>query len=377
MRAETTREAKRIVVKVGTSLLAGPRPYETGGLDLGYVQRLAYALAEARKAGKEIALVTSGAIGAGLAPLGLKKRPKSLRMLQAVAAVGQVALVRAYEEALRRHGIATGQVLVTRDGVEDRRRYLNARGTLMTLIEQGAVPVVNENDTVSVDEIRFGDNDTLAALVTKLVEAELLIILTDVDGLCTADPRKGEAALIDEVDEITPDIEACAGGVGSSVGSGGMVTKIDAARMATAAGAGVVLANGSDPSAVGRVLEGERVGTFFRPRKAPLEARKFWIAFASARSGAVRVNDGARKAIVEQGRSLLPVGVTAAEGEFDKGDTVAVLAEDGTEFARGIAYYGSREVETIRGRKTSALAEALGRAYSEDEVIHRDNLVLL
>ena len=377
MRTETTRAAKRIVVKVGTSLLAGPRPYETGGLDLGYVQRLAYALAEARKEGKEIALVTSGAIGAGLAPLGLKKRPKSLRLLQATAAVGQVALVGAYEEALRRHGIPVGQVLVTRDGVEDRKRYLNARSTLMTLIEEGAVPVVNENDTVSVDEIRFGDNDTLAALVTKLVEAELLIVLTDVEGLCTADPHKGEAALIDEVDEITPDIEACAGGVGSSVGSGGMVTKIEAARMATAAGAGVVLANGTDPGVVSRVLEGERVGTFFRPRKAPLEARKFWIAFASARSGAVRVNDGARKAIVEQGRSLLPVGVTGAEGEFEKGDTVAVLAEDGKEFARGIAYYSSREVEAIRGKRTTELAEVLGRAYSEDEVVHRDNLVLL
>jgi glutamate 5-kinase len=372
VRDEVVRSAKRVVVKVGTSLLAGAE----GGLDLGYVRGLAEAVARERSRGREVALVTSGAIGAGLRPLRMKERPKSLRHLQAAAAVGQVALVHAYEEALRPHGYAVGQVLVTRDGVEDRARYLNARNTLLTLIEEGAVPVVNENDTVSVDEIRFGDNDTLAALVTKLVNADLLVLLTDVEGLCTADPRRG-GELIREVAEITPEIAACAEGKGSALASGGMETKIEAARMATAAGAAMVLARGSAPAAVARVLDGEEVGTFFRPKDTPLEARKFWIAFASARSGAVSVNEGARRAIVERGKSLLPVGVTGVEGGFETGDTVGVFADDGSEFARGIAYYGSSEVDCIRGRKSGELPGLLGTAYSEDEVIHRDNLVLL
>ena len=373
MRTEVARAAKRVIVKVGTSLLSGGRP----GLDAGYIERLVGALAAEQKSGREVALVSSGAINAGLGPLGLDARPKSLRHLQAAAAVGQVSLVHAYEEAFRAHGIPVGQVLLTRDGVEHRGRYLNARNTLVTLLEEGAVPVVNENDTVSVDEIRFGDNDTLAALVTKLVDADVLVVLTDVEGLCTSDPRRGEASVIDEVAEITPEIESAAGGAGTGLGSGGMATKIEAARMATAAGAGMFLVNGSDPRIVNRVLAGEPGGTFFRPRTDPLEARKFWIAFASARSGAVRVNDGARLAIVEKGRSLLPVGVTGTEGEFEKGDTVGILDERGREFARGVTYYDSATVERVRGRRSGELPGLLGREYSEDEVVHRDNLVLL
>jgi len=373
MRAEIARAARRVVVKVGTSLLSGGGP----GLDEGYVRRLVEALALERRAGREVALVTSGAIGAGLAPLGLSSRPRSLRHLQAAAAVGQVSIINAYEREFRRHGLAVGQVLLTRDGVEHRGRYLNARNTLVTLMEEGAVPVVNENDTVSVDEIRFGDNDTLAALVTKLVDADVMIILTDVEGLCTSDPRAGEAEVVAEVADITPEIERCASGAGSALGSGGMVTKIEAARMATSAGAGMFLVNGADPGAVNRVLAGEGGGTFFRPRKDPMEARKFWIAFASARSGAVRVNEGARRAIVERGTSLLPVGVLGTSGGFAKGDTVGILDEQGREFARGISYYDSGEVERIRGRRTGDLAEVLGADYCEDEVVHRDNLVLL
>ncbi|MHC4253316.1 MAG: glutamate 5-kinase, partial [Planctomycetota bacterium] len=265
MRTEVASAAKRVVVKVGTSLLSGGAP----GLDAGYISRLVDALAAEREAGREVALVTSGAIGAGLAPLGLEARPKSLRHLQAAAAVGQVSLVHAYEEEFRRHGLAVGQVLLTRDGVEHRGRYLNARNTLVTLLEEGAVPVVNENDTVSVDEIRFGDNDTLAALVTKLVDADVLVVLTDVEGLCTSDPRKGEANVIDEVEDITPEIERAAGGTGTGLASGGMATKIEAARMATAAGAGMFLVNGADPWAVNRVLAGDPGGTFFRPKKDP------------------------------------------------------------------------------------------------------------
>ncbi len=373
MRTRIARAAKRVVVKVGTSLLSGGRP----GLDRDYVSGLVDAIAAERKAGREIALVTSGAIGAGLAPLGLDSRPKSLRHLQAAAAVGQVSLVHAYEDEFRRHALAVGQVLLTRDGVEHRGRYLNARSTLVTLLEEGAVPVVNENDTVSVDEIRFGDNDTLAALVTKLVDADVLVVLTDVEGLCTSDPRRGEASVIDEVAEITPEIAAAAGGAGTGLASGGMATKIEAARMATAAGAGMFLVNGTDPQVVNRVLAGEAGGTFFSPKEDPLEARKFWIAFASARSGAVRVNEGARSAIVEKGTSLLPVGVVGTNGEFEQGDTVGILDEGGREFARGVSYYASGEVNLIRGKRSADLARALGPAYSEDEVIHRDNLVLL
>jgi glutamate 5-kinase len=373
MRTKLARAAKRVVVKVGSSLLSGGRP----GLDGDYVARLVDALASEIQAGREISLVTSGAIAAGLEPLGLTARPKSLRHLQAAAAVGQVSLVHAYEEEFRRHGLVVAQVLLTRDGVEHRGRYLNARNTLVTLLEEGAVPIVNENDTVSVDEIRFGDNDTLAALVTKLVDADVLVVLTDVDGLCTSDPRKGEAKVIADVDDITPEIERCASGPGNVLGSGGMVTKLEAARMATAAGAGMFLVNGADPEALNRVLAGEDGGTFFSPRKDPLEARKFWIAFASARTGAVVVNEGARRAIVEKGTSLLPVGVVGASGDFDKGDTVAILDEDGREFARGVSYYASSEVTRIRGCRTPDLATALGAAYSEDEVIHRNNLVLL
>ena len=373
MRTELQRAASRIVVKVGTSLLAGAG----GGIDLGYVTRLADAVAAERERGRELALVSSGAIGAGLKPLGLKSRPKSLRHLQAAAAVGQVHLVHAYEEALRRHGLSVGQVLLTRDGLENRERYLNARNTLLTLLEEGAVPVVNENDTVSVDEIRFGDNDTLAALVTKLVGAELLVILTDVDGLHTADPRKGEAQLIDEVAEITPDVERAASGAGSHLGSGGMLTKLRAARQVTAGGAGMVLAKGDDPSVVGRILAGEAVGTFFRPRAEGLRQRRFWIAFGNVRSGAVKINDGAKQALLERGKSLLPVGVIAVEGSFKIGETIGVVDESGEELARGMSNYDSAEVARIVGKRSQDLPGILGTGYSEDELIHRDNLVIL
>ena len=373
MRSELQRGAKRIVVKVGTSLLAGAE----GGIEIGYVTRLAGVVAAECKRGKEIALVTSGAIGAGIKPLGLKARPKSLRHLQAAAAVGQVHLVHAYEEALRPHGYNVGQVLLTRDGLENRQRYLNARSTLLTLLEEGAVPVINENDTVSVDEIRFGDNDTLAALVTKLVDADLLVILTDVEGFFTSDPKKGGADLIDEVAEVTPEMERAASGTGSHLGSGGMATKLGAARQVAAGGAATVLAEGSDPAVLGRILAGEKVGTFFRPRGEGLRARRFWIAFGNVRSGAVRINDGAKAALLERGKSLLAVGVIAVEGEFSVGDTIGVVDEAGRELARGIANYTSGTVETIRGRQSKDLPGMLGTEYSEDEVIHRDNLVIL
>jgi glutamate 5-kinase len=373
MRTEATRSSKRVVVKVGSSLLSGGRP----GLDLDYVRRLADALHDVRATGRDVVLVTSGAIGAGLKPLGYDSRPKALRLQQAAAAVGQGALMHAYAEAFARHGLVVGQVLLTRDGVESRLRYLNARNTLGALLEAGAIPVINENDTVSVEEIRIGDNDTLAALVTKLVDGDLLIILTDVDGLCTSDPRKGDAPVVDEVADISCEVACYAEGAGTDLGSGGMVTKIEAARMATAAGAGMVLVNGGDPAVLMRVLAGEHIGTFFCPRNDPLEARKFWIAFASAKVGGVHVNDGASEAIRQKGKSLLPVGITGVVGEFERGDTVKVIAENGLEFARGISNYGSSDVDAIRGKKSSELGETLRSHYTEDVVIHRDNLVIL
>jgi len=370
---DMARHVGRVVIKVGTSLLSGGGP----GLDRRYVRRLAQAFAAERRRGVDTVLVTSGAIGAGLEALGLEERPRSLRHLQAAAAVGQGALMHAYAEAFGLHGLVAAQILLTRDGIENRERYLNARNTLLTLLEAGAVPVVNENDTVSVEEIRFGDNDTLAALVTELVDADMLIILTDVDGLYTGDPRSGDARLIAEVHEVTPELEAVAGGAGTKLGSGGMVTKLAAARMVTAAGASMVLAGGADPGVINRILEGEEIGTFFHPRGRAYDARRFWIAFGNARCGAIRVNDGAVKALVEQGKSLLPVGIVAVQGAFAKGDTVSVVSEDGREFARGITCYASPEVEKMRGRRSSELPALLGAAYSEEEVIHRDNLVIL
>jgi len=373
MRTELARKARRVVVKVGSSLLAGGSP----GLSEEYVRALVDAIAAARGSGRDVLLVSSGAIVTGLKPLGFETKPKALRLQQAAAAVGQGVLVHAYSEAFKRHGLVVGQVLLTRDGMEGRERYVNAQNTLVALLEAGAIPIINENDTVSVDEIRIGDNDTLAGLCTRLVDADLLVILTDVEGFCTSDPRKGHAEVVDEVVNITDEVERMAGGAGTDSGSGGMVTKIEAARMATAAGAGMVLVQGRDPSILGRVLQGEHVGTFFRPRSSPLEARKFWISFASAIAGTVRVNEGAHKALLQDGRSLLPVGVTGVDGEFGRGDTVRIEGADGVEFARGISNYSSDDVRLIGGKRSTELAELLGTTETEDEVIHRDNLVIL
>jgi glutamate 5-kinase len=310
--------------------------------------------------------------------MGIRERPKSLRHLQAAAAVGQIELAHAYAEEFGRHGTRVGQVLITRDGIEHRERYLNARNTLVTLLEEGIVPVINQNDTVAVDEIRFGDNDTLAALTAALVDADLLVIFTDVEGLCRGDPRRpGGAEVIAEVDEVTPEIEGVASGPGSAFGSGGMKTKLTAAKTAAASGCATVVASGRDPAALGRVLDGEAVGTFFRPRSRPLEARKAWIAYASARTGSVVVNDGARRAIVERKTSLLAVGVESLTGAFRRGDTIGIMDESGREFARGVTCYSAEEVERVKGMKSEDMPRALGADYAEPEVVNRDDLVVL
>jgi len=372
-RQDIMRGVRRVVVKIGTSLLTAG----AGGVRRSMIERLARQVSRLRETGRQVIIVTSGAIGAGLEPLGYARRPKTLPSLQACAAVGQAQLMKMYEASFRRHGVPVGQVLLTRDGLHDRKRYLNARNTLRALVDRGAVPIVNENDTVSVDEIRFGDNDLLSALVTDLAEAELLVILTDVPGFMTADPRTHpKAELIDTVDDITDALAAAATVGGTFLGTGGMVSKIEAARMVNRSGELMAIAGGNERNVLVRILEGRRVGTLFRPKQGRLQSRKRWIAFGHLGTGAVIVDDGARRALAERGKSLLASGVVAVSGAFDAGDGVTVRTASGDEVARGLSNYSSGELDRIKGHKTSEIESILGRKEF-DEVIHRDNLVIL
>lgn len=372
------KRARRIIVKVGTSLLTG------GGIhvDRRYILKLAAAVGQLWAAGREVAIVTSGAIGAGYGALGFKTRPKSLPERQACAAAGQVELMKLYAQAFRRLKFphaphAVGQLLLTRDGLEDRKRYLNARNTLEALFERRAVPVINENDTVSVDEIRFGDNDTLSALVAVAAEAELLVILSDVAGLYDAPPHKNPGAkLIRHVSEVTPEVESWAGGAGSSLGTGGMASKLDAAKIVTGSGEAMVLVGGQDPAILHQVLEGRGVGTYFEPRADRLAARKRWLAYTQRTQGTICVDGGAREALVKRHKSLLPSGITAVEGHFDSGDLINLCGPDQIPFARGLTNYSRLEVEKIRGKKSAEVARELGQRLFE-EVVDRDNLVIL
>jgi len=371
-RQDLMRRVHRVVVKIGTSLLTAG----AGGVRRSMIERLARQTSRLRETGREVIMVTSGAIGAGLEPLGYGKRPKTLPSLQACAAVGQTQLMRIYEATFRRFGIPVGQVLLTRDGLHDRKRYLNARNTLHALVDRGAVPIVNENDTVSVDEIRFGDNDLLSALVTDLAEAELLVILTDVPGFMTADPRTHQAArLIDTVEEITDDLAAAATVGGTFLGTGGMVSKIEAGRMVNRSGELMVIAGGDERNVLVRILEGRTVGTLFVPRRGRLQSRKRWIAFGRRGKGVVTVDEGARRALAERGKSLLASGVVGVSGRFDAGDGVTVRTASGDEIARGLSNYSAEDIGRIKGRKTSEIESILGRK-DFDEVIHRDNLVV-
>jgi glutamate 5-kinase len=361
-----------LVVKVGSGLVAdaarGPDPAKIGQL-AGDVAAVA-----ARRL--QVTLVSSGAIAAGTARLGLRLRPRSIPEKQAAAAAGQAALMWHYEQAFAPYGLRVAQVLLTQDDIGDRGRYLNARNTLLTLLGYGVLPIVNENDTVAVEEIKVGDNDNLAALVAHLVEADLLVLLSDTDGLYTGDPHQDPGARrIDAVEAITPELERLAG-VQGPLGTGGMVTKLQAAQKATAAGIPMVIADGRRAGVLEALLAGEAVGTFFAPRADRLAARKRWIAFATAAQGALTVDAGARRALVEGRKSLLPSGVVKVEGEFAAGDAVAIRDLEGREFARGIVNYDSREIARLRGAKTGDIERLLGyRAL--DEVVHRDNLVVL
>ncbi len=365
--------ARRIVVKVGSGLVTAPGQGPVGA----QIDRLAADLAALVKDRREVALVSSGAIATGMARLGLPARPRSIPEKQAAAAVGQSALMWHYEQAFKRHGIHVGQVLLTGQDISDRSRYLNARNTLLALLGFGVLPIVNENDTVAVDEIKVGDNDNLAALVAHLIDADLLILLTDVDGLYTGDPRRDPTARrIETVEVITEDIQRLVFDDPSGVSVGGMSTKLEAAQKANASGIPMVIASGRQGATLARLLRGEAVGTYFRPRDDRLAARKRWIGFAVPPQGRLVVDAGAKKALTERGKSLLPSGVVEVAGDFGAGAVVALTELDGHEFARGLANYDAAEVRKIQGAKTKEIEKALGYKGC-DEVIHRDNLVLL
>lgn len=362
---------RRLVVKIGSRLIAEPG----GGLVAGRVEALAADVAAVSK-DAQVVVVSSGAIACGWPRLGLKARPKSLPELQASAAAGQSALMRAWEEALAGHGLRAAQVLLTHADVASRRRYLNARGAMDALLNLGAVPVVNENDTVAVAEIRYGDNDNLSADVAALVGADLLVLLTDIAGLMTADPRKDPGAtVIPLVTDIEREAAPVAGEAGSAVGTGGMVTKVEAARKATRSGVEVVIADGREAGALRRIAAGETIGTRFTAA-GKLAARKHWIAWTLKPEGTLVVDDGARSALVERERSLLPSGIRSVEGDFDRGAAVRLVDGEGREVARGLAGYDAAAVRKIAGRKSGEIAAILGYTFG-DEVVHRDDLVLL
>lgn len=365
---------KRIVIKIGTSTLTD----QQGHLNLHQMKKLVEQVAILWKQERQIIIVSSGAIGAGMGKLNLCNRPHSVREKQAAAAVGQTHLMRHYEELFGEFGITCAQILLTQEDMRERERYLNARNTIMTLLGHRVVPIINENDTVAVEEIRFGDNDTLGALVASKVEADLLVILSDVAGLYTGDPRKNKnAELIHIVNEIDADTERIAlRSTGSQRGVGGMYTKIKAAKIATASGVMVVIADGIKPNILSNIFQGEDIGTKFLPRQEKISGRKKWIAFCNKSNGKIVVDDGAAKALLKMGKSLLPSGITQVEGKFVLGDMVTVVDKDGDEIARGLVSFTSEELAKIKGKKTSEIFEILGHK-DYDEVIHRDNLVIL
>lgn len=370
--ARVVRDAHRIVVKVGSSLVTN----DGRGLDEAAIARWSVQIAQLRAGGKEVVMVSSGAVAEGMKRLGWTKRPKAMHELQAAAAVGQMGLVQAYEASFRAQGIHTAQVLLTHDDLADRKRYLNARATLRGLLEFGVVPIINENDTVVTDEIKFGDNDTLGALVTNLIDAEVLVILTDQRGLFTADPRRdAQALLLECVVAGDPALESMAGGAGSAIGRGGMITKVLAARRAATGGAHTVVASGREPDVLVRLARGEPIGTQFLAQTPRLAARKKWLADHLQLRGSVRLDAGAARALVARGGSLLAVGVTEIEGEFERGEAVAILDPDGREIARGLIGYSSSESRLIMRKPSSEIERILG-FIEEPELVHRDNMVL-
>jgi glutamate 5-kinase len=369
---ERLTRVSRCVIKIGSALLTN----NGQGLDIPAIQDWVAQMAALRGRGMEIVLVSSGAVAAGMQRLGFRERPHALHELQAMAAVGQMGLVQVYESAFQRHNLHTAQVLLTHDDLANRERYLNARSTLRTLLGLGVIPVINENDTVATDEIRFGDNDTLGALVANLVEAELLIILTDQAGLFNKDPRAhADATLIQEATAGDKSLEVMAGGSGS-LGRGGMRTKLLAAAKAARAGAATLIAWGREDQVLTRALAGERLGTYLKPAEGRVAARKRWLADHMQVRGRLRLDAGAAKVLRESGRSLLPVGVRAVEGVFHRGELVACLDPEGAEVVRGLVNYSSEEAARIIGKGSDKIESILGYV-DEPELIHRDNMILV
>jgi glutamate 5-kinase len=367
------RGARRIVVKVGSSLVTN----EGRGIDAKAIEQWCRQLAVLARDGREMVMVSSGAIAEGMKRLGWATRPQELDRLQAAAAVGQMGLVQMYETQLRAQGLGSAQVLLTHADLADRERYLNARSTLLTLLSLAIVPVINENDTVVTDEIKFGDNDTLGALVANLVDADLLVILTDQRGLYSADPRKdATATLLTHARAGDPALEAMAGGAGSAIGRGGMLTKVLAAKRAASSGASTVIAWGREPDALVRLAQGETIGTLLVADTAKLTARKQWMADHLQLRGAVVVDAGAEEKLRAAGKSLLPIGVVEVVGDFQRGDVIAVRSANGVDIARGLANYASPEARLIARHASSEIARLLGYS-AEPEMIHRDNLVLV
>ena len=369
--AERLANARRVVVKIGSALFVDQ---QTGAMNRAWLEGVCADVADMRRAGKDVVIVSSGAVALGRRELKLSRRVR-LEESQAAAAAGQILLAHAYQEILRGFGITAAQVLLTLDDSERRERYLNASKTLLTLLGYGAVPVINENDTVATQELRYGDNDRLAARVAQMVSADCLVLLSDVDGLYTADPRRDpNARYVDEVTELTREVVEMAGGPGSSHGSGGMRTKLEAARIAVGAGCRMCIATGRVARPISVLLQGGKA-TWFLPSATPGAARKQWIAGTLKPRGTLRVDAGAERALAA-GRSLLPAGVTAVDGPFERGDAVSVMGADGREIARGLSAYPAAEAALIAGRRSGDIQEILGYSGG-DEIIHRDDLVLL
>ena len=374
LRQEIATAAHTIVVKVGTRVLT----HEDGTLDESRIARLAEDICQLLDAGRRVVLVSSGAVGAGMSQLGLSQRPLDVARLQAVAAIGQARLIEVYDRTFHKHGRNAAQVLLTADDVDDRTRYLNVRNTLRALLDFKAVPIINENDTVAVDELvaTFGDNDRLAALVTNLLRAPLLVILSDVDGLYTGNPKLSHAELIHTVTRLDETVFGYVRDRGSSLSKGGMASKLNAARIVTTAGETVIIASGRQPGILPRILRGEVVGTLVLPQGKSITPRKRWIGFSAQSCGRLVVDAGARLAIVEQWRSLLAAGIIDVEGDFRKGDLVTLSDQQGREIARGLTNYHAEEIDRIKGLRSDRITQVLGfRPY--DEVIHRDNMAVV
>src|SRR3990172_9482756 len=364
---------KRVIIKIGSSVLTDKK----GGLSESVFDLLAKEISRIKSRGIEVIVVSSGAIASGMKKLHLSRKPTEISMKQAIAACGQSALIWNYERAFSSFGLIVAQILITHDGLADRKRFLNARKTLTTLLGMGVIPIVNENDTVAVEEIMLGDNDNLAALVTSLVGADLLVLLTDIDGLYNKNPRNHrDAELITLIDEIDERIEEIAGETFGRTTTGGMRTKIEASKTAAAFGVPTIIANGKNPNMLSEIFSGKDIGTLFLPAKEKLKGRKHWIAFTLKLSGEIRIDDGAKRAILSSGKSLLPAGIKEVSGEFEIGELVRCVDDNEKEIARGLSSYSSDEIRKIAGAKTSEIEKILGYRYS-DEVINRDDLVVV